>query len=104
MANPGTSLPCEGTDVHVEVLGSASGGVSVELPFSATFFFFLFSFPSPMMNRFFPANFPNKQYQLLFTQGSGESKEGRLACQSFQVFECFLLSLFCFTCFDFQPF
>ncbi|XP_062360742.1 minor histocompatibility antigen H13 isoform X3 [Cinclus cinclus] len=30
---------------------------------------------SPMMNRFFPANFPNKQYQLLFTQGSGESKE-----------------------------
>uniref|UniRef100_A0A493TRV9 Histocompatibility minor 13 n=1 Tax=Anas platyrhynchos platyrhynchos TaxID=8840 RepID=A0A493TRV9_ANAPP len=38
-------------------------------------FFFLFSFPSPMMNRFFPANFPNKQYQLLFTQGSGESKE-----------------------------
>uniref|UniRef100_A0A493TNF9 Histocompatibility minor 13 n=1 Tax=Anas platyrhynchos platyrhynchos TaxID=8840 RepID=A0A493TNF9_ANAPP len=28
-----------------------------------------------MMNRFFPANFPNKQYQLLFTQGSGESKE-----------------------------
>uniref|UniRef100_A0A8V5H4L9 Uncharacterized protein n=1 Tax=Melopsittacus undulatus TaxID=13146 RepID=A0A8V5H4L9_MELUD len=30
---------------------------------------------SPMMNRFFPANFPNKQYQLLFTEGSGESKE-----------------------------
>ncbi|XP_037258517.1 minor histocompatibility antigen H13 isoform X3 [Falco rusticolus] len=30
---------------------------------------------SPMMNRFFPANFPNKQYQLLFTQGSGENKE-----------------------------
>ncbi|NXW87300.1 HM13 protein, partial [Alopecoenas beccarii] len=30
---------------------------------------------SPMMNRFFPANFPNKQYQLLFTQGSGDSKE-----------------------------
>ncbi|KFR01893.1 Minor histocompatibility antigen H13, partial [Opisthocomus hoazin] len=30
---------------------------------------------SPVMNRFFPANFPNKQYQLLFTQGSGESKE-----------------------------
>uniref|UniRef100_A0A8C3GLN0 Histocompatibility minor 13 n=1 Tax=Cairina moschata TaxID=8855 RepID=A0A8C3GLN0_CAIMO len=30
---------------------------------------------SPMMNRLFPANFPNKQYQLLFTQGSGESKE-----------------------------
>ncbi|KAG8131527.1 putative Minor histocompatibility antigen H13 1 protein, partial [Naja naja] len=22
----------------------------------------------PMMNKFFPANFPNKQYQLLFTQ------------------------------------
>ncbi|NXX73522.1 HM13 protein, partial [Urocolius indicus] len=30
---------------------------------------------SPMMNRFFPANFPNKQYQLLFTQGSGDNKE-----------------------------
>lgn len=57
-----------------------------------------------MMNRLFPANFPNKQYQLLFTQGSGESKEGTLACQSFQVLECFLLSLFCFTCFDFEPF
>ncbi|KAA0707320.1 Minor histocompatibility antigen H13 [Triplophysa tibetana] len=25
--------------------------------------------------RFFPANLPNKQYQLLFTQGSGEAKE-----------------------------
>lgn len=37
---------------------------------------------SPMMNRFFPANFPNKQYQLLFTQGSGESKEGTLAQRS----------------------
>lgn len=37
---------------------------------------------SPMMNRFFPANFPNKQYQLLFTQGSGESKEGMLARRS----------------------
>lgn len=35
-----------------------------------------------MMNRFFPANFPNKQYQLLFTQGSGESKEGTLAQRS----------------------
>uniref|UniRef100_A0A7N4NWA3 Histocompatibility minor 13 n=1 Tax=Sarcophilus harrisii TaxID=9305 RepID=A0A7N4NWA3_SARHA len=30
---------------------------------------------SPIMNKFFPANFPNKQYQLLFTQGSGENKE-----------------------------
>ncbi|XP_041112615.1 minor histocompatibility antigen H13-like isoform X2 [Polyodon spathula] len=30
---------------------------------------------SPFVNRLFPANFPNKQYQLLFTQGSGESKE-----------------------------
>ncbi len=28
------------------------------------------------MNRVFPANLPNKQYQLLFTQDSGESKEG----------------------------
>lgn len=27
------------------------------------------------MNKFFPANFPNRQYQLLFTQGSGENKE-----------------------------
>ncbi|KAF3824772.1 hypothetical protein GH733_010106 [Mirounga leonina] len=30
---------------------------------------------SPFMNKFFPANFPNRQYQLLFTQGSGENKE-----------------------------
>ncbi|RXN05993.1 minor histocompatibility antigen H13 isoform X2 [Labeo rohita] len=30
---------------------------------------------SPFMYRVFPANLPNKQYQLLFTQGSGESKE-----------------------------
>nr|XP_025035393.1 minor histocompatibility antigen H13 [Pelodiscus sinensis] len=30
---------------------------------------------SPVMNKFFPANFPSKQYQLLFTQGSGETKE-----------------------------
>ncbi|MBV94493.1 Minor histocompatibility antigen H13, partial [Eschrichtius robustus] len=29
----------------------------------------------PFMNKFFPANFPNRQYQLLFTQGSGENKE-----------------------------
>lgn len=32
---------------------------------------------SPFMNKFFPANFPNQQYQLLFTQGSGENKEGQ---------------------------
>nr|KAF6471378.1 histocompatibility minor 13 [Molossus molossus] len=31
---------------------------------------------SPFMSKFFPANFPNRQYQLLFTQGSGENKEG----------------------------
>ncbi|KAJ8257831.1 hypothetical protein GJAV_G00190190 [Gymnothorax javanicus] len=30
---------------------------------------------SPLMNRVFPANLPNKQYQLLFTQGSGDNKE-----------------------------
>ncbi|KAI7789775.1 putative minor histocompatibility antigen H13 [Triplophysa rosa] len=30
---------------------------------------------SPFMCRLFPANLPNKQYQLLFTQGSGEGKE-----------------------------
>uniref|UniRef100_A0A6Q2Y9P6 Histocompatibility (minor) 13 n=1 Tax=Esox lucius TaxID=8010 RepID=A0A6Q2Y9P6_ESOLU len=30
---------------------------------------------SPFMNRIFPANIPIKQYQLLFTQGSGEAKE-----------------------------
>lgn len=30
---------------------------------------------SPLMSRIFPESFPNKQYQLLFTQGSGESKE-----------------------------
>lgn len=30
---------------------------------------------SPAMNKIFPANIPNKQYQLLFTQGAGETKE-----------------------------
>ncbi|XP_036780676.1 minor histocompatibility antigen H13 isoform X3 [Manis pentadactyla] len=30
---------------------------------------------SPFMSKFFPANFPSRQYQLLFTQGSGENKE-----------------------------
>ncbi|XP_052449476.1 minor histocompatibility antigen H13 isoform X1 [Carassius gibelio] len=30
---------------------------------------------SPFMCRVFPANWPNKQYQLLFTQGSGDGKE-----------------------------
>ncbi|XP_069572631.1 minor histocompatibility antigen H13 isoform X4 [Brachyistius frenatus] len=30
---------------------------------------------SPLMSRIFPASIPDKQYQLLFTQGSGESKE-----------------------------
>ncbi|KAM5176264.1 minor histocompatibility antigen H13 isoform 4-T4 [Callospermophilus lateralis] len=30
---------------------------------------------SPFMNKFFPASFPNRQFQLLFTQGSGENKE-----------------------------
>lgn len=30
---------------------------------------------SPFMNRIFPASLPNKQYQLLFTQGSGETRE-----------------------------
>lgn len=62
---------------------------------------FLFSPPplrsSPMMNKFFPANFPNKQYQLLFTQDSGEAKEGKangyrtlyLEC-SWQAFTLFL--------------
>ncbi|XP_068194322.1 minor histocompatibility antigen H13 isoform X2 [Antennarius striatus] len=30
---------------------------------------------SPLMSRVFPDSFPNRQYQLLFTQGSGESKE-----------------------------
>ncbi|XP_035236549.1 minor histocompatibility antigen H13 isoform X2 [Anguilla anguilla] len=30
---------------------------------------------SPFMNRAFPANLPNKQYQLLFTQDAGETKE-----------------------------
>ncbi|XP_041954461.1 minor histocompatibility antigen H13 isoform X2 [Alosa alosa] len=30
---------------------------------------------SPFMNRVVPASVPNKQYQLLFTQGTGESKE-----------------------------
>uniref|UniRef100_A0A3Q3G0B6 Histocompatibility (minor) 13 n=1 Tax=Labrus bergylta TaxID=56723 RepID=A0A3Q3G0B6_9LABR len=29
----------------------------------------------PLMSRIFPASFSNKQFQLLFTQGSGESKE-----------------------------
>ncbi|XP_074173326.1 minor histocompatibility antigen H13 isoform X3 [Rhinolophus sinicus] len=31
---------------------------------------------SPFMNKVFPASFPSRQYQLLFTQGSGENKEG----------------------------
>lgn len=30
---------------------------------------------SPLMSRIFPASFPNKQFQLLFTQGTGEAKE-----------------------------
>ncbi|XP_034447544.1 minor histocompatibility antigen H13 isoform X4 [Hippoglossus hippoglossus] len=30
---------------------------------------------SPLMTRIFPTSIPNKQFQLLFTQGSGESKE-----------------------------
>ncbi|KAM5305420.1 minor histocompatibility antigen H13 isoform 1-T1 [Glossophaga mutica] len=30
---------------------------------------------SPFMNKLFPATFPNRQYQLLFTQGTGENKE-----------------------------
>uniref|UniRef100_A0A667XIM3 Histocompatibility (minor) 13 n=1 Tax=Myripristis murdjan TaxID=586833 RepID=A0A667XIM3_9TELE len=30
---------------------------------------------SPLMCRVFPSSLPNKQYQLLFTQGSGDSKE-----------------------------
>lgn len=30
---------------------------------------------SPFMNRVIPTSLPNKQYQLLFTQGTGESKE-----------------------------
>ncbi|XP_069507066.1 minor histocompatibility antigen H13 [Ambystoma mexicanum] len=30
---------------------------------------------SPIMNRLFPDNFPNKQYNLLFVQGSGENQE-----------------------------
>ncbi|XP_056129429.1 minor histocompatibility antigen H13 isoform X2 [Lampris incognitus] len=30
---------------------------------------------SPLMSRVFPSSLPNKQYQLLFTQGSGDSKE-----------------------------
>lgn len=42
--------------------------------------FVLFLFLSPLMSRIFPDSFPNKQYQLLFTQGSGESKEGETCC------------------------
>ncbi|XP_062871895.1 minor histocompatibility antigen H13 isoform X2 [Trichomycterus rosablanca] len=30
---------------------------------------------SPFMNRYLPASLPNKQFQLLFTQGAGENKE-----------------------------
>lgn len=32
---------------------------------------------SPFMNKLFPASFPSRQYQLLFTQGTGENKEGQ---------------------------
>lgn len=35
---------------------------------------------SPMMNKFFPANFPNEQFQLLFTRGAGERREGKSVC------------------------
>lgn len=38
--------------------------------------FYLCLPPSPLMSRVFPDSFPNKQYQLLFTQGAGEAKEG----------------------------
>lgn len=40
----------------------------------------LFLSLSPLMSRIFPDSFPNKQFQLLFTQGSGESKEGETFC------------------------
>lgn len=82
------------------MLGSASGGVSLLTALLCTSRF------SPTMNRFFPANFPNKQYQLLFTQGSGESKEGMLARRFLWGRESFLPSLFCCLLtwrFDFQP-
>lgn len=46
------------------------------------FTFFLFLSLSPLMSRIFPESFPNKQYQLLFTQGSGESKEGESCCNT----------------------
>ncbi|MEQ2218693.1 hypothetical protein XENOCAPTIV_006891, partial [Xenoophorus captivus] len=37
---------------------------------------------SPAVSRIFPVSFPNKQYQLLFTQGSGESKEAVVSVTS----------------------
>lgn len=40
---------------------------------------------SPLMSRVFPESFPNKQYQLLFTQGSGESKEGETQCLGWKI-------------------
>uniref|UniRef100_A0A671LSG6 Histocompatibility (minor) 13 n=1 Tax=Sinocyclocheilus anshuiensis TaxID=1608454 RepID=A0A671LSG6_9TELE len=43
--------------------------------FGLYLFFKFWNCVIPFMCRVFPANVPNKQYQLLFTQGSGESKE-----------------------------
>lgn len=38
---------------------------------------------SPLMGRLLPESLPNNQYQLLFTQGSGESRQGeRRTCPS----------------------
>lgn len=107
MAKPGVSPSREGVwaDVRAVTLSHRGAGQRILWGFCRTAILYTSRF-SPMMNRFFPANFPNKQYQLLFTQGSGESKEGMLACWSLWGPECFLPLLFCFLltrCFDFQP-
>lgn len=78
-AEPGVSPSWEGVQGPLKCRGAGwhllQGFCQTALLYTSRF--------SPMMNRFFPANFPNKQYQLLFTQGSGESKEGTLARRCF---------------------
>uniref|UniRef100_A0A4W3GF61 Histocompatibility (minor) 13 n=1 Tax=Callorhinchus milii TaxID=7868 RepID=A0A4W3GF61_CALMI len=53
---------------------------------------------SPAMNRVYPTNLPNKQYQLLFTQGTGETKEGIVT----RFYTCAKLDYLC-VCFNCNP-
>lgn len=74
-----------GSVSHYEVKRRTDGCVVKYNEFTdvvVMFTFFLFLSLSPLMSRIFPESFPNKQYQLLFTQGSGESKEGETCCNT----------------------